>query len=166
MTTKNSDTAIAGKQKTVSIDRTFNLPLSKVWKAWTEPESFKKWWGPKDYTCPYCKIELKVGGKNLSSMKSSEGKEFWSTCTYKEIIPMKKIVYLDSFSDSKGNNVSPSYYEMPGDWGNELLVTLTFEEVNGKTKMTLRHEGIPEEMHDDCVTGWQQSFDKLESNFK
>ena len=46
------------------------------------------------------------------------------------------------------------------------MVTLTLEEVDGKTKMTLNHEGIPDEMVDDCITGWQESFDKLENNLK
>lgn len=59
-----------------------------------------------------------------------------------------------------------SYYNMPGEWPMESKVTLTFEDVNGKTKMTLNHEGIPGEMYDDCVSGWQQSLDKLENNLK
>ena len=40
----------------------FNAPLSKVWKAWTEPESVMKWWGPENFTAPVVKIDLKVGG--------------------------------------------------------------------------------------------------------
>jgi len=166
MTTKNYDTAVAGKQKTVSIKRTFDLPVSTMWKAWSEPESFKKWWGPNDYTCPDCTIDFKVGGKNLASMQGRDGKKIWSTNTYREIIPMKKIVYVDNFADEKGNSVPASYYNMPGDWSKEMVVTVAFEDVNGKTKMSLEHTNLPEEMHDDCVTGWQQSFDKLEENLK
>ena len=41
-----NDISTLEKQKTITIKRTFNLPLTTVWKAWTEPESFKKWWGP------------------------------------------------------------------------------------------------------------------------
>ena len=166
MVTRSNETAVAGKQKTVSIKRTLNLPLQTVWKAWTDAESFKKWWGPKGFTCPSCTIDLKAGGMNLSSMKSPDGQETWSTAEFLEIVPMKKLVYIDRFSDSKGNEVSPSFYNMPGDWGNEMKVTVTFEETDGKIKMSLEHTGIPEEMHDDCVAGWQQSFDKMESNLK
>ena len=25
----------------------FDSPVSKVWNAWTEPESVKEWWGPR-----------------------------------------------------------------------------------------------------------------------
>jgi len=161
-----NESAIAPKQKTISITRTFNLPLKTVWEAWAEPEQCKKWWGPKDYTCPHVSIDFKVGGKYLSCMRSNEGKEYWSTGTYLEIIPLKKIVLSDHFADSSGNVVPASDYGMPGKWPDELIITVTVEEEDGKTKLTLNHEGIPEVMHDDCVTGWQQSFDKLEKNLQ
>ncbi|HKR04087.1 MAG TPA: SRPBCC domain-containing protein [Bacteroidia bacterium] len=158
--------SIEEKQKTLSIKRTLNLPLNTVWKAWTEPESFKKWWGPKEYTCPDCTIDFKIGGKFLASMQGEDGKKIWSTGTYKEIIPQKKIVVTDSFADSTGNIVPASYYKMPGEWALELMVTVEFEEVDGKTNLKLQHAGLPPEMTDDCMKGWQSSFDKLESNIK
>ncbi|MES2559457.1 MAG: SRPBCC domain-containing protein [Bacteroidota bacterium] len=167
MTTENNDQAIAGNQqtKTVSITRIFDLPLDTVWKAWTEPESFKKWWGPTDFSCTSCTIDFRVGGKNLANMRGPDGKEIWGTGTYKEIKPRQKIVYDDNFSDEKGNTVPPSYYDMPGEWPGSV-VTVTFEEVNGETKMRLEHEGIPEEMYNDCIAGWQESLDKLQNNVR
>lgn len=155
---------IAEKQKTISIKRTFNLPLNTVWKAWSEPESFKKWWGPKEYTCPDCTIDFKVGGKFLASMQGEDGKKIWSTGTYKEIIPQKKIVVTDSFADSTGKIVPASFYNMP-EMELELLVTVEFEEVDGKTNLSLQHVGISPEMYDECIKGWQSSLDKFESNF-
>ncbi len=160
-TTKQS----TGKYKTISIERTFNLPLTTVWSAWTQPEPFKKWWGPKEYTCPDCTIDFKVGGKCVASMQDKDGKKVWSTCTYKEIVPQTKLVYMDSFADSKGNIVSGAVYGMP-EMPMSLLVTLQFKEENGKTTMHLQHEGLPVDMADDCVKGWQSSFDKMESNIK
>lgn len=162
---KSQQQPVAEKNDLI-INRVFNLPVNKVWQAWTEPESFKKWWGPKDYTCPFCSIDLKTGGKYLSSMRSPQGDEYWSTGTYKEIVPNKKLVLTDSFSDSKGNIIPAADLNMPGNWPLELLVTVTFEEADGKTKMKLRHEGLPPEMKEDCQTGWEQSFDKLEENLK
>jgi uncharacterized protein YndB with AHSA1/START domain len=126
----------------------------------------KKWWGPKEYTCPDCSIDFKVGGKFLASMQGADGKKIWSTGTYKEIVPLKKIVNTDSFADSTGNIVPASYYKMSGDWGLELLVTTEFEEVDGKTNISLQHAGLPVELSDECMQGWQSSFDKLESNMK
>src|SRR5450759_217771 len=37
------------------ITRIFNAPRERVWKAWTDPEQVKRWWGPKAFTSPYCK---------------------------------------------------------------------------------------------------------------
>lgn len=164
--TTDTSSVTAEKQKTITIKRTFDLALATVWKAWSEPESLKKWWGPKEYTCPDCTIDFRVGGKFLASMQGEDGKKIWSTGTYKEIIPLKKIVNTDSFADSKGNIVPAADYKMPGDWALELLVTVKFEEVDGKTNLEMQHAGLPAEMSDDCMKGWQSSLDKLESNFK
>ncbi len=144
------------------IKREFNAPKEVIWKAWTEPEHCKKWWGPRNYTSPVCKIDIRIGGKYLSSMRSDDGVENWSTGVYREIIPSKKLVFTDSFSDDKGNPVPASHYNMQGNWPMELLVTVEFEEQDGKTEMTLTHEGLPEEMKDMCRDGWNESFDKLD----
>ena len=47
------------------ITRAFDAPRELVWKAWTDPEQVKRWWGPKDFTAPFCKIDLRVRGKYL-----------------------------------------------------------------------------------------------------
>jgi len=163
---QNSDYPNRDTQNEIVIDRVLNLPISKVWKAWSEPATLKKWWGPKDFTCPSSSINFKTGGKYLNCMRSPAGEEFWSTGVYEEIIPQKKIVFTDSFSDSKGNIISASEHNMPGDWPLELLISVTLEEANGKTVLRLQHQGIPDEMYEDCIQGWNESFDKLEKNLK
>jgi uncharacterized protein YndB with AHSA1/START domain len=99
-------------------------------------------------------------------MRGPDGKDIWSTGVYKEIVAEKKLVCTDSFCDDKGNAISAADLGMPGNWSMECLVTVTLEADGDKTNMELHHEGIPAEMHDDCTTGWQQSFDKLEENMK
>ena len=151
-------------QNDIVINRVFNLPVSVVWLAWTDAEYFKKWWGPRGFTCPSSKMEARVGGKYLSCMRGPDGKEFWSTGVVKELIPERKLVVTDSFSDEKGNIKPASEYGMPGDWPKELLITVCLEEADGATKMKLKHQGIPAEMREDCIKGWNESFDKLEEN--
>ena len=150
----------------VIIYRVFKLPIDKVWRAITVPADFKKWWGPEGYTCPFSSMEARKGGKYLNCMQAPDGKEAWSTGVVKEFIPEKKLVIIDSFSDSEGNIVPASFYDIPGDWPLETLITFDLEEADGATKLKLTHEGIPEEVHDDCDTGWNQSFDKLARNIK
>jgi uncharacterized protein YndB with AHSA1/START domain len=145
------------------IERIFDAPRELVWKAWTDPERMMRWWGPKGFTTPFCKIDLRVGGKYLNCMRSPEGQDFWSTGVYREIVEPERVVCTDSFADAEGNVVPATHYGMGADIPLEMLVTVTFEELEGgKTKMTLRHAGLPAgEMKDSAGAGWNESFDKL-----
>ncbi|NLB75584.1 MAG: SRPBCC domain-containing protein, partial [Crenarchaeota archaeon] len=76
-----------------------------------------------------------------------------------------RIVVTDSFADKDGNVVPATYYGMSSSFPLEMLVSVDFEDVNGKTKMTLRHsqtEGLSDKERTDMQRGWIESFDKLE----
>ena len=81
-------------EKELVIERVFNAPKEMVWKAWTDPETAKKWWGPKDFTAPSIKIDLREGGKYIFAMHGPEDsewdKDIYSAGIYKEIILNKK----------------------------------------------------------------------------
>src|SRR5262245_29973397 len=126
---KNSDSNIANRE--IVITRIFDAPRQLVWKAWTEPEHVMRWWGPKTYTSPACKIDFRVGGVYLFCMRSPDGKNYWSTGVYREIVPLERIVCTDSFADEHGNLVPASHYGLPGDWPEELMITVMFEEHEG-----------------------------------
>jgi uncharacterized protein YndB with AHSA1/START domain len=160
--TSSTDTTSA-----VVITRIFDAPRELVWKAWTDPEHYQRWWGPKDFTAPAPQIDLRVGGKYLSCMQSPDGQKFWSTGVYREIVAPERLVYTDSFGDEHGNIVPASYYGMGDDFPLETIVTVTLEAVGGKTKMTLTHAGMPAgEMADQAAAGWNESFDKLAETLK
>jgi uncharacterized protein YndB with AHSA1/START domain len=154
-------------KRDIIITRIFDAPRELVWKAWTDPKHFKSWWGPKDYTCPFCEMDLRVGGKYLNCMRSPNGKDYWTTGIYKEIIPFERIVYTDSFSDPQGNVVPATYYGMGPDFPLEALVTVTLEDLEGKTKMTLTHTDLPAgEVIEQTGEGWSESFDKLAESLR
>ena len=154
------ETPSVAQGKDLVITREFDAPVEVVWKAWTEPEAYKKWWGPKDFTCPTAHLDVRVGGKFLSSMRAADGQEFWATGVYKEIIPLRKLVFTDSFADAQGNVVPSTHYGMAG-IPLEMLVTVAFERVGGKTRMTMTHAGLPSEHARDASAGWNESFDKM-----
>lgn len=101
-------------------------------------------------------------------MRSPEGQEYWSTGVYREIVPMERIVASDSFADKHGNVVPAAHYGMSADYPLEFLVTVTFEDHNdGKTKLTLRHAGLPAGAdRDNAGAGWNESLDKLAESLK
>lgn len=153
------------------ISRVFDAPKEKVWKAWTEAEQIKKWWGPKDFTAPEIKIDLRPGGKYVYCMRGPAGTEFdtdmYSGGVIKEVVPEEKIVLTDSFTDKDGNKVPPADYGMEG-MPDEMEVTVTFEDAGeGKTKLTIAYAAsIPEQYSDDMLTGWNQSLDKLAESLR
>jgi uncharacterized protein YndB with AHSA1/START domain len=81
---------------------------------------------------------------------------------YREIVPLERIVCTDSFADEKGNVVPATHYGMSADFPPEMRVTVTFEDHEGGTKLTLKHAGLPPgEDFENCRSGWNESFDKL-----
>ena len=154
--------APAVRQK-LKITRIFDAPCSRLWMAWTAPELLKKWRGPKYFTSPFCRLDLSVGGKYLFSIRDQDGKDYWTTGVYLQIMPESRLVYTDSFADENGNIVPPAHYGMSVNMPMEMIVTAAFDDIGGRTKMTLSQDGFPEgDEIGFARAGWQQSFDKLE----
>jgi len=146
----------------IVVTRVFNAPRELVWRAFTDPQQLMRWWGPKGYTSPACQIDLREGGKYLYCMRSPEGQNIYSTGVYQKIDPPNEIIFTDSFADEHGNVVPGSHYGLGADFPHELRVILTFDDLGGKTRLTLRHAGMPAgEMSEGASVGWSESFDKL-----
>jgi len=146
----------------IVLTRTFDAPRALVWKAWTRPEQLMRWWGPRGFTAPVCKLDLRVGGSYLFCMRSPDGKDYWSAGVYRELVEPERIVYTDFFADEHGNPVPASFYGLEGNQLQEMLVTITLEEHQGRTRLTLEHAGLPAGEHSRLAAeGWNSSLDKL-----
>ncbi len=134
-----------------------------VFKAWTNAEDVKCWWGPQDFTTPFCRIDFRPGGIFHYCKQSPESCEFWGKGIYHKIVVPEQIVYTDFFSDEKGNLVSPVYYGMSLTWPIETLMSVTFtEDVHG-TRVVLQSSGIPVGMERDLTaTAWRESLQRLD----
>ncbi|SFV03285.1 SRPBCC family protein [Alicyclobacillus macrosporangiidus] len=117
------------------ITRTFDAPRELVFEAWTERERLKHWWGPKGFTMQVSKLELRPGGVFHYSIRSPDGHEMWGRFVYLEIVAPEKIVFINSFSDEEGNITRAPFSST---WPLEISNTLTFSEMDGKTKLTLQ----------------------------
>jgi uncharacterized protein YndB with AHSA1/START domain len=128
---------------TVRTERTFNASVAEVWRVWSDADSIKKWWGPKGYTGLVVGNDVREGGSYLWAMKSAQGKMFWSTGTYKEVVANKKIVSTMSFSNENGKIIPSSQVSVPGQWPNEVTIIVEFSESAGKARVTVAEVGIP-----------------------
>lgn len=147
----------------VSVERTFNASIEKVWQHWNDPESIQKWWSPKGYTAPVIKNDLRESGTFLFSMKAPDGKVSWNSGKYVEVIEHKKIASKMAFSDEAGNMVPASTYGVPGNWPDAVLIEVEFENMGDKTKVKITETGIPLILYVFAKMGWEQQFDKFET---
>jgi uncharacterized protein YndB with AHSA1/START domain len=149
-------------EQTLVITRLFDAPRELVYDAWTNAEHLQRWFSPAALTVSDVKVDLRVGGKFQYCMRGPNGEEVWGVGTYRELDRPAKIVYTDSFADRDGNPVDPGRYGASAQHPKAMLVTITFTEVDGKTKITLRHEvpaWVPERTA--MRQGWSEMLDRL-----
>lgn len=113
------------------------------------------------FTTPYCRIDARPGGVFHYRMRSSDGKDYWGRGVYTEVVEPDKIAF-DSFSDESGNIVEPSVYGMGADWPSESLLTVTFDDLDGRTGLTLR-SSVSERLAESSGArqGWEETLERL-----
>lgn len=164
-------------EKGIVIEKVFDAPREAVGKAWADEEMAKKWLGPKDFTAPNIKIDLRVGGKYVFAMHGPKGSEWdrdmYSAGEYIEIVPNEKLVVTDYFSDEEGNMVEPSAEGQDSNFPRESTVTVLFEALeDGRTKLSIIYPKPESDEQFEAMKksgmeeGWGQSLDKLAEAIK
>ena len=119
------------------VTRVFDAPPSMVFKAWSEPELFRRWWVPKSVTgvsLLSCDMDVRTGGKyRLEFGFGGDTMAFYGK--YLDVVPDQRIVWTN-------------------DEGEEgAVTTVTFEDQGGKTLLTF-HELYPsKEALEEAMTG-------------
>ncbi len=157
-------TTSTNKQDLV-VTRILDAPVELVWRAWTDPEYVKHWWGPKDYTSPTCEIDLCEGGKFLFCMRAPQyqgGQDSYTVGVYKKIVPMQLLEFTQSLADKDGNRVDPAQVGMPPDFPAEVRTTVTFKPKGQMTELTVTEYDWPmSQMFVYSYAGMQQCIDKM-----
>ena len=124
MSEKSSSTSALtlSSDQEIVMERVFNAPRELVFKAHTDPNLISQWWGPRRYTTVVDKMDLRVGGVWRFVQHDADGNEFAFNGVYREIVPPERLSYT---------------FEFEGMPGHVLVETVTFEEKNGKTKVTV-----------------------------
>ncbi|MES2565612.1 MAG: SRPBCC domain-containing protein [Bacteroidota bacterium] len=157
------------KSNELVITRLLNASQELVFKTFTEAGHLAHWWGPKGMKLEVINLDVRNGGKFHYKMISAEGHEMFGVFHYKEVSPFGKIVFTNGFADKDGNLIrAPFATNFPM----EVLNTWTFEEEDGKTRLTLK--GIPynateeenqffEAMHAGMNQGFGGTFEQWEN---
>lgn len=135
--------------RTLILERVFDAPVALVWTCWTEKEHLDQWSAPRGFTMPYSEGDLRPGGKWRCCMRAPNGNELWLGGVYREIVPHKRIVMTHVWEEE---DVS----------GRTTLVTVRFEDLGGRTRVTLEQTGFDSTgARDGHAEGWTECFDIL-----
>ena len=117
-----SDASTADRE--IMIERTVNAPRELVWRAWTEADQIKAWWGPNGFTTTIHEMDVTVGGVWRFMMHGPDGTDYPNKVVYREIVKPERLVY-----DHTDDRDPPSQ---------QFQTTVTFAAHGRKTKVTLR----------------------------
>lgn len=168
MTAQKSKVSVQAVDRDFVLTRIIDAPRERVYKAWTTADQLAKWWGPRQYPAR-CEGDFRVGGSFRLVMVGPDGKEYPMTAVIKEMKSPERLVWLQDCSEhpldwhEQVNRLRPN---ASGNLG-EMLVTITFEESEGRTRLTVTMHFDEATDRDALVSlgmteGWSESFEKLE----
>ncbi|MEP0827355.1 MAG: SRPBCC domain-containing protein [bacterium] len=126
MSTK-SDTKSGAAGREIVATRIFDAPRELVWEAWTDPDKITRWWGPNGFTTTTVEIDVRPGGIWKHIMHGPDGTDYPNLTRYVELVKPERIVYINS----GGKDDIPH---------GEFRATITFEDEEGRTRLTVRME--------------------------
>jgi uncharacterized protein YndB with AHSA1/START domain len=113
MTTKNQ------LAEAIVIERTFNAPVARVWKALTDVDQMREWYFDLKEFKPDVGFEFEF-------VVEHKGMKYHHLCKITEVIPRKKIAYTWRYKGHEGDS----------------LVTFELFAEDEKTRLKLTHEGL------------------------
>ena len=158
MAVTNSQTAklTLPTDEQIVITRDFDAPRHLVYQAYTTPDLVKRWFHAKRGTVTVADIDLRVGGTWRYAMVTDSGEEVAFHGEYRELVPDERIVTTEVYEGAPEPD--------PGD---EVVNTVTLEEVDGRTRWTLVIQCPSREVRDAIIdsgmeAGLQDALDLLE----
>jgi uncharacterized protein YndB with AHSA1/START domain len=133
----------------LTLERHYPVAPQKVWRAWTDPQALKQWWGAAPgETVSLVELDVRAGGRYRIVFGGADGKAHEVAGVYREVVPNRKLVFTWSWPRTTPER--------------ESLVTIVFKEARGGTELDFRHEQfIDESVRDGHKRGWQPLLEKL-----
>ena len=136
----------------IVMTRVFDAPRALVWKAMTQPELVKRWFGPHGHQLIECEIDLKVGGKWRYVIQQPDGSTMGMFGEYLEVEPEERTVHTESFDQF-------------AEFGAGVITTVLTED-HGKTTLTAIEVAPSAEVRDAIIAtgmehGAAETYDRL-----
>ena len=114
----------AAAEREIRITRVFDVPRELVFEAWTDPKQVVQWWGPRGFTTTIHEMDVRPGGVWRFVMHGPDGTDYDNKVVFVEVEKPDRLVY--NHGPEGQSDIKPFH------------VTVTFDEEEGKTRLTLR----------------------------
>jgi uncharacterized protein YndB with AHSA1/START domain len=138
----------------LTVSRVVDASPAEAFRAWTDPEEIKRWFGPGEFNTPEAEVDLRPGGGYRFVMHAPGGNPMPISGTYHEVEEPSRLVYTWK-------------WEVPGMGDDESLVSVEFRDLGGdRTEIVLTHSRYPDAHGPEPYRmGWEGGFDKFETLF-
>lgn len=139
--TEQEATVIRPAPDAIELRRYYPAPVALMWRLWTDPAHFARWWGPVGMRCTRCEIDLKPGGAWLTTITGADGSTHTVAGRYHEIDEPHRLAYSWQWQNDSGP-------------GHESRVTVTFEPSGEGCVVHVLHQNLGEGQPDSHLEGW------------
>jgi uncharacterized protein YndB with AHSA1/START domain len=135
------------EKPSLSLTRIYPVAPEKVWRAWTEPQALKQWFGPDEGKVSLAETDVRVGGRFHVIFSTLDGEQHDVSGVYREVRPHRKLVFTWAWKSTPER---------------ESLVTLIFRPSGSGTEFNMLHEQLFDvAARDRHEGGWTGSLAKL-----
>ena len=138
------------EKPSLNLRRHYPVAPEKVWRAWTDPQALRQWWGPGGpEAVSLVQLDVRVGGRFRILFGGARGDEHEVQGTYREVVPNRRLAFTWTWPRTTPDR--------------ESLVTITFNAVGGGTELDFVHaQHFDEKVRDGHLQGWSEAFVKLD----
>ena len=142
-----AENAAARSKPALSITRKLAASPDRCFRAWTDPEALKRWFGPGANEVVLAETDPRVGGRNRVVLRAPCGEEHEVSGEFREVVANRKLVFTWVWRSTPER---------------QSLVTVEFEPAGDATALTLTHERFADEAaRDRHRQGWIGTLDRL-----
>ena len=135
------------EKPSLTLVRIYPVAPEKVWRAWTDPEALKHWFGPDEGKVSLAETDVRVGGRFRIVLNTLDGEQHDLSGVYREVQPNRKLVFTWAWKSTPER---------------QSLVTLIFRPSGSGTEFTVLHEQFFDvAARDRHESGWTGSLTKL-----
>lgn len=149
----NERTGAYAEDAELVLERVFDAPRELVWTVLTDPARVTRWWGPHGYTTTVEEMDVRPGGRWRWINHTTGGEDAPFRGEYLEVVPPERIVRTEIF-------------DAPGFDDRVAVNTTTLEDVDGRTKLTMRSrfpsgDDLERALAMGMIDGSLQTYDRL-----